>query len=95
MHAVCCYRLLPQRERARQGARGDDSCVSRKIRYLGVQSTAETSLGCSILAYNIAAEVAGQRDDVRGPNTFRGALIDECYNLKPEQIGKAARLALL
>lgn len=49
----------------------------------------------ALLAYNIAAEVAGTRDDVRGPNTFRSALIDECYNLKPEQLEQAARLVLI
>lgn len=65
------------------------------FRLMDVQRIAETSLGCRILAYNIAAEVAGTRDGVRGPNTFRSALIDECYNLKPEQIEKAARLVLM
>lgn len=49
----------------------------------------------SIVAYNIAAEIAGSRSDVKGPNTFRAALIDECFNLKVEQIQQYARIRLL
>lgn len=32
----------------------------------------------------IAAEIAAERPDVKGPNTFRSALIDELYNLGRE-----------
>ncbi|KAH7348618.1 Hydroxyethylthiazole kinase family-domain-containing protein [Rhexocercosporidium sp. MPI-PUGE-AT-0058] len=35
-----------------------------------------------LLHYEIAAEVASQREDVRGPGTFVPALIDELYNLQ-------------
>lgn len=49
----------------------------------------------SIVSYNIAAELAGKRQDVKGPNTFRAALIDECYNLKAEDIQQHARIRIL
>ncbi|KAH6712248.1 Hydroxyethylthiazole kinase family-domain-containing protein [Leptodontidium sp. MPI-SDFR-AT-0119] len=35
-----------------------------------------------LLHYEIAAEVASKRDDVKGPGTFVPALIDELYNLQ-------------
>jgi thiamine-phosphate diphosphorylase/hydroxyethylthiazole kinase len=35
-----------------------------------------------LLHYEIAAEVAAARDDVRGPGTFVPALIDEIYNIQ-------------
>ncbi|KAG4438835.1 hypothetical protein IFR05_005675 [Cadophora sp. M221] len=35
-----------------------------------------------LLHYEIAAEVASQREDVKGPGTFVPALIDELYNLQ-------------
>lgn len=43
----------------------------------------------------IAAEVAAERPDVKGPNTFRSALIDELYNLKPEEIAKRAKITFV
>ncbi|KAI0841556.1 TMP-TENI-domain-containing protein [Hypoxylon sp. FL0890] len=35
-----------------------------------------------ILQYNIAAELAAERDDVKGPGTFVPAFIDELYNVR-------------
>lgn len=35
-----------------------------------------------LLHYNIAAEIAAERDDVRGPGTFVPAFLDELYNLR-------------
>jgi thiamine-phosphate diphosphorylase/hydroxyethylthiazole kinase len=35
-----------------------------------------------LLHYEIAAEIAASRDDVKGPGTFVPALIDELYNVK-------------
>jgi hydroxyethylthiazole kinase-like sugar kinase family protein len=37
-----------------------------------------------VCVFNVAAEIAAGRDDVRGPGTFRAALLDELYNLTPE-----------
>ncbi|GAA5825210.1 hypothetical protein JCM11251_006145 [Rhodosporidiobolus azoricus] len=48
-----------------------------------------------LLAINIAAELAEARPDVRGPNTFRAALIDECYRLKPEDVRARAKVRRL
>ena len=49
----------------------------------------------SVLAVNVAAEVAAARSDVRGPGTFRAALIDELYNLKPEDISRRAKVEIV
>jgi thiamine-phosphate diphosphorylase/hydroxyethylthiazole kinase len=48
--------------------------VSRKDKLLATLS--------ALLHYEIAAEVAAARDDVKGPGTFVPALIDELYNLQ-------------
>jgi len=40
----------------------------------------------------VASEVAAERPDVKGPNTFRSALIDEMYNLTGEEIIKRAKI---
>ncbi|KAM0791701.1 hypothetical protein ACM66B_003973 [Microbotryomycetes sp. NB124-2] len=45
-----------------------------------------------LLAINVAAEIAASRPDVKGPNTFRAALIDECFQLKPDQLKEKARV---
>ncbi|CAO3624164.1 unnamed protein product [Cunninghamella echinulata] len=47
-----------------------------------------------ILTVNIAAEMAVLRNDVKGPGTFRSALIDELYNVtkSPEILQKNAKL---
>ncbi|KAF9582770.1 hypothetical protein BGW38_010785 [Lunasporangiospora selenospora] len=45
-----------------------------------------------VLAINLAGEHAGNRDDVRGPGTFRAAFIDEMANLKPEQLLTEAKI---
>lgn len=39
-----------------------------------------------ILMYEIAAERASQRSDVRGPGTFVPAFIDELYNIRQESL---------
>lgn len=49
----------------------------------------------SVLAYNIAAEIASQRPDVKGPNTFRAALIDECSKLDASLLQQHARVTIL
>lgn len=43
----------------------------------------------------VAAEVAAARDDVRGPGTFRAALIDELYNLTPEVLLQRVRVEVM
>ncbi|KAF8977745.1 hypothetical protein BGZ46_007153 [Entomortierella lignicola] len=48
-----------------------------------------------ILALNLAGEHAGNRDDVRGPGTFRAAFIDEMANLTPEQMLTEARIQII
>ncbi|KAK4054971.1 thiamine biosynthetic bifunctional enzyme [Microbotryomycetes sp. JL221] len=48
-----------------------------------------------LLAINVAAEIAAERTDVKGPNTFRSALIDESFNLKPQDLKTRARIKLL
>ncbi len=48
-----------------------------------------------MLVYTIAGEIAAQREDVKGTGTFRAALIDELYNLKPEIVEKMAKIEIL
>ncbi|KAK4704353.1 thiamine-phosphate diphosphorylase / hydroxyethylthiazole kinase, partial [Phenoliferia sp. Uapishka_3] len=48
-----------------------------------------------LLAINVAAEVAAARSDVKGPNSFRMALIDEAYNLTPEVLREKAKLRVI
>ncbi|WVR00279.1 hydroxyethylthiazole kinase [Kwoniella sp. CBS 9459] len=48
-----------------------------------------------ILVYTVASEVAAARPDVKGPGTFRAALIDELYNLTPEVVVEKAKVEAL
>jgi thiamine-phosphate diphosphorylase/hydroxyethylthiazole kinase len=48
-----------------------------------------------LVAINVAAEIAGARADVLGPNTFRAALIDECYHLTPQALLEKARVEVV
>lgn len=48
-----------------------------------------------VLAMTIASEIAAAREDCRGPNTFRAALIDELYHLKREDIEQMIRLEVI
>ncbi|WVF73102.1 hydroxyethylthiazole kinase [Kwoniella sp. CBS 6097] len=48
-----------------------------------------------ILVYTVASEVAAARPDVKGPGTFRAALIDELYNLTPNVIAEKAKVEIL
>ncbi|WVR07680.1 hydroxyethylthiazole kinase [Kwoniella sp. DSM 27419] len=48
-----------------------------------------------ILVYTVASEIAEAREDVRGPGTFRAALIDELYNLTPEVVAQRAKVEIL
>lgn len=52
-------------------------------------------LTTSVLVVNIAAEIAAARPDVRGPGTFRAALIDELYNLTVEEVKKRANVEIV
>lgn len=45
-----------------------------------------------VCVINVAAEVAAARPDVRGPGTFRAALLDELYNLTPEKMKEMAQI---
>jgi thiamine-phosphate diphosphorylase/hydroxyethylthiazole kinase len=44
---------------------------------------------------NVAAEVAAARPDVKGPGTFRAALLDELYNLTPEVLAAKAKIEIV
>ncbi|GAA5850357.1 hypothetical protein JCM5353_004358 [Sporobolomyces roseus] len=56
------------------------------------ESGALAAAVAGLLAINIAAEIAESRPDVKGPNTFRAALIDSVYQLTPEDIRKRAKV---
>lgn len=48
-----------------------------------------------ILVINVAAEIAAARSDVKGPNTFRSALIDELYNLRADALLERAKVEVV
>ncbi|ELU45074.1 Hydroxyethylthiazole kinase family domain-containing [Rhizoctonia solani AG-1 IA] len=48
-----------------------------------------------VLAITIASEIAAARPDVKGTGTFMSALIDELYNLKPQNIADRAMVEIL
>jgi thiamine-phosphate diphosphorylase/hydroxyethylthiazole kinase len=48
-----------------------------------------------VLAMTIASEKAAAREDCKGPNTFRAALIDELYHLKGEDVEERVRLEVV
>ncbi|SCZ95021.1 BZ3500_MvSof-1268-A1-R1_Chr11-3g03550 [Microbotryum saponariae] len=48
-----------------------------------------------ITAINVAAEIAAQRKDVMGPNTFRAAMIDECWSLTADKLRQGAKFQVL
>lgn len=48
-----------------------------------------------VLVFNVAAERAAAREDVKGPGTFRAALIDELYNVRPGDIKDKAKVVVL
>jgi thiamine-phosphate diphosphorylase/hydroxyethylthiazole kinase len=45
--------------------------------------------------FNVAAEIAAQRVDVRGPGTFRAALLDELYNLTPDVLRERVTVEII
>jgi thiamine-phosphate diphosphorylase/hydroxyethylthiazole kinase len=45
-----------------------------------------------LVVMGIAGEQAVNREEVRGPGSFRAALIDELYNLTPERITEMIRI---
>lgn len=58
-------------------------------------ATRSTRLIFSVLAMTIAAEIAAARPDVKGPGTFRAALLDELYNLTPEVVAQRAKVQVV
>ncbi|CAK9782890.1 putative thiamine biosynthetic bifunctional enzyme [Cutaneotrichosporon oleaginosum] len=48
-----------------------------------------------VLSINVAAERAAAREDVRGPGTFRAALMDELYAVRPEDVLKRANVEVI
>lgn len=48
-----------------------------------------------VLTFNVAAEQAAKRPDVKGPGTFRAALIDEMYAVSAAEVCQFAKVELL
>lgn len=46
----------------------------------------------SVLVLTIAAEIAAERKDVKGPGTFLPALIDELARLTPDVVERRAKV---
>jgi thiamine-phosphate diphosphorylase/hydroxyethylthiazole kinase len=72
------------------------ACTRRHVgwRTGRVRDSSMAMLTHRVLVFNIAAEIAAERKDVKGPGTFRAALIDELYNLKPEQVQARAKIEI-
>jgi thiamine-phosphate diphosphorylase/hydroxyethylthiazole kinase len=49
----------------------------------------------SVLVFTIAAEIAAVRENVKGPGTFRAALLDELYNITPEVVSARAKVMFI
>jgi thiamine-phosphate diphosphorylase/hydroxyethylthiazole kinase len=45
--------------------------------------------------FNVAAEIAAERSDVRGPGTFRAALLDELYILTPDVLRERVKVEII
>jgi thiamine-phosphate diphosphorylase/hydroxyethylthiazole kinase len=56
---------------------------------------ADATTDLRLLVMTVAAEVAALRDDVRGPGTFRSALLDELYKLTPEELCSLAKVEIV
>lgn len=48
-----------------------------------------------VLTFNVAAEQAAKRPDVKGPGTFRAALIDEMYAVSAAEVCQFAKVEIL
>lgn len=48
-----------------------------------------------VLGINVAAERAAARPDVRGPGTFRAALMDELYAVRPADVLERAKVEIV
>jgi len=53
-----------------------------------------TGAVAAVLVLTVAAEIAAQRVDVKGPGTFLPALIDELWTLQPSTVQSLARIEL-
>ncbi|KJS83403.1 MAG: hydroxyethylthiazole kinase [Peptococcaceae bacterium BICA1-8] len=47
---------------------------------------------CALTAYDISAELASIRADVKGPGSFKAALMDEAFNLQITTINRLAKI---
>jgi len=70
------------------------SAIACFLSVTGRQQAFEATIA-AMLAYNIAAEIAGAEAEVHGPASFRTALIDACYRIDAETIRKRARLEIV
>lgn len=60
--------------------------------FLGTKEDTLNATIQGLLAFEIAGELAAELDGVRGPGTFKLALLDELKNLKVETIEKRAKV---
>ncbi|ORY01532.1 putative thiamine biosynthetic bifunctional enzyme [Basidiobolus meristosporus CBS 931.73] len=76
---------------------GSGCCLTSVIACLAAVSKDDYLVAAvgGFLCMGIAGEIAAARADVKGPGTFRAALIDELFNLTPETIRKEAKIKLV
>jgi thiamine-phosphate diphosphorylase/hydroxyethylthiazole kinase len=82
---------------------GTGCCLGTTISAM-IASYASDKLAATLaglLLYNIAAEIAAERDDVKGPGSFVPAFLDELYNIRVASVKgdfnwlKRAKLGIL
>ena len=61
--------------------------------YVGANGAKAESVAAAISAFNIAAEHAAK--NCRGPGSFKVALFDELFSLKPEDLDSEIRIERL
>lgn len=76
---------------ARIAAKSTDSPASSPL----VQGDILLGAVAGLLVYTVAGEKAGERDDVRGPNTFRSAFIDEMYHVRGDDVKRMGKVEVI
>ncbi len=78
-----------------QGFVSGTGCMASSVvgSYVGACGPKVCAVAAAISAFNVAAEHAAKKCE--GPGTFKVALLDSLFNLKPEELSKEARIRKL
>jgi len=69
-------------------------CMSASVLacFAAVEGDRALSSAAAMACFGIAGELAAKREDVKGPGTFKPALMDEMYNLSEDVVKRYARI---